>query len=101
MCMMVNDLIAELRKVCYNARYKFVCILSSEELYISSLYTTDTSFIIELGLHEQYSLDRFRNILYIQKNNPIIVKLSIRDNGGELGVVEYDGYSNELVLYFN
>ena len=65
-----------LRKVSYNASYEFTHIIFKGSYFISSYYNTGTSFIIQLDSKRNYNLNRFRDIVYLQKNVPIIIRLS-------------------------
>ena len=103
--MTVNQLIVDLRKVGYEANYRFAHILVNGTYYIKSFYNTGTSFVIQLDPKIGYNLNIFRNILYLQKNNPIIIDVPSRYiNPTKLqGLVlytEYDLNSEMLTIYF-
>lgn len=103
--MTVNQLIVDLSKVDYEANYKFAHILFGGTYYVKSYYNTETSFVIQLDTKISYNLNRFRNILYSQKNIPIIIEMpSNYINPTKLqGVIlytEYDLNSEQLTVYF-
>lgn len=72
--MTINELKEVLKKVSYNASYEFTHCLFEGSFFISSCFNNGTSFIIQLDSKNNYSLNRFRNIIYLQKNVPIIIQ---------------------------
>lgn len=98
--MTVNELITELNKVSLDAKYKFTHPLFVEDYYINSYYSTGTSFIIRLDFTNQYSLNRFRNILYLQRNMPIEIKTNDPKIIGKILAVDYDENKQELIITF-
>ena len=104
--MTVNKLIEELRKVNYNASYEFTHFLFKGSFFISSYYNTGTFFIIHLDSNSNYNLNRFRNIVYLQKNVPIIIRLSPNYINptklqGNILNVDYDSEIEKLNVVFD
>lgn len=103
--MTVKQLIVDIRKAGYEANYRFAHIMFDGTYFIKSFYNTDTSFVIQLDPKISYNLNGFRNILYLQKNIPIIIEVPSKYiNPTKLqGLVlytEYDLNSEMLTIYF-
>lgn len=104
--MTINEFIEVLKKVSYNASYEFTHILFKGSFYISSYYKTESSFIIQLDSKRNYNINRFRNIVYLQKNDPIKICISpncINPNKlqGVIINVDYDCNIEKLTVVFD
>lgn len=105
--MTINELKKILKEVSYNANYEFTHCLFYGSFYISSYYNTGTSFIIQLDSNNNnYSLNRFRNIIYLQKNVPIIIlRPPNLANTIKIPVdilnIEYDSKIEKLTIVFD
>ena len=96
--MTVNEFIEEMKEVSYNASYEFTHFLFKGSFFISSYYNTGTSFIIQLESISIYNLNRFRNIVYLQKNVPLKIRLSSNyiNPSKLLGTILYVDYNREI-----
>ena len=104
--MTINELNKILKEVSYNASYEFTHCLYYGSFYISSYYNTGTSFIIQLDSNNNYSLNRFRNIIYLQKNVPILIQRPPNlTNTIKIPVdildIEYDSKIEKLTIVFD
>jgi hypothetical protein len=104
--MTINELKEILKEVSYDANYEFVHCLFEGSFFISSYYNTGSSFIIQLDSSSNYKLNRFRNIIYLQKNVPIIIQRPPNlTNTIKLPVdilnIEYDSKIEKLTIVFD
>lgn len=104
--MTINELKEVLKKVSYNASYEFTHCLFEGSFFISSCFNNGTSFIIQLDSRKNYSLNRFRNIIYLQKNMPIIIQrpsniINTIKLPVEIYNIEYDSETEKLTVIFD
>jgi len=104
--MTVNEFIKVLKEVSYNASYEFNHILFKGSFFISSYDNTGTSFLIQLDSKSNYNLNRFRNIVYSQKDVPIIIRLSPNCINptkiqGVILNIKYDSKIEKLTVVFD
>lgn len=104
--MTINELKEVLKEVSYDANYEFIHSLFKGSFFINSYYNTGTSFIIQLDSKSIYNLNRFRNIVYLQKNVPIIIRSSsncLNPNKlqGVILSVDYDSEIEKLTVVFD
>ena len=104
--MTIYELIEVLKGVSCDADYEFIHCLFEGSFFISSYYNTETSFIIQLDSKSNYNLNRFRNIVYLQKNVPIIIRsspncLNPTKLQGIILSADYDSEIEKLTVVFD